>query len=398
MKHIFLLLPFIFSLICCDYSLNNPFLNVYKPNISNTGVTDPTGDIRITNSTSTSSNPSLVWTGTEYGVSWQDSRDGNNEIYFSRINASGVKQGSDVRITSDSAVSIYPSLVWTDVMFGVLWKDNRNSNDEIYFARIDTSDVKQGSDLRITNNSQTSQNPSMVWTGTEYGVSWRDNRNGNDEIYFTRINAIGIEATDDIRITNNSGVSQIPSLVWTGTEYGVCWTDNRDGNTEIYFCRIDASGVKQGSDVRITNSSLTSDYPSLEWTGTEYGVCWTDYRDNNAEIYFCRIDASGVKQGSDVRITTDNGVSYSPSLVWTGTEYGVSWYENRDGNWEIYFCRIDASGVKQGSDIRITENDQDSCYPSLVWTGTEYGVSWQDSRDGNAEIYFARLNSSGGKL
>ncbi len=395
MKHILLLLSLIFFFVCCDYSLNNPFLNVYKPNISNTVVT---GDIRITNNSQTSRNPSLVWTGTEYGVSWQDNRDGNYEIYFSRINTSGVKQDSDVRITNDSAVSIYSSLVWTDVMFGVLWKDNRNGNDEIYFARIDTSDVKQGSDLRITNNSQTSQNPSMVWTGTEYGVSWMDNRNGNDEIYFTRINSIGIEATDDIRITNNSGVSQNPSLVWTGTEYGVSWNDNRDADIEIYFCRIDASGVKQGADVRITNSSLTSENPSLVWTGTEYGVCWQDYRDDNAEIYFCRIDASGTKLGSDIRITTDNGVSFYPSLVWTGTEYGVSWYDNRDGNDEIYFCRINASGVKQGSDIRITENDQDSAYPSLVWTGTVYGVSWYDNRDGNSEIYFARLNSSGVKF
>jgi hypothetical protein len=68
----------------------------------------------------------------------------------------------------------------------------------------------------------------------------------------------------------------------------------------------------------------------------------------------------------------------------------VSWYDDRDGNAEIYFARIDSSGNKIGSDVRITNDSSDSVYPSLVWnwTSAEYGVSWTDNRDGNFNIYF----------
>jgi len=141
--------------------------------------------------------------------------------------------------------------------------------------------------------------------------------------------------------------------------------------------------------VRITNDGSDSYGPILVWADSEYGVCWQDMRDGNYEVYFARIDSGGTKIGSDIRITNDGSSSYNPSLVWTGSEYGVCWQENRDGNYEVYFARIDSGGTKIGSDKRITNDGSDSHTPNLVWTGSGYGVSWRDSRDGNSEIYFA---------
>ena len=206
-------------------------------------------------------------------------------------------------------------------------------------------------------------------------------------------------------------------MAWSGSQYGVSWADDRDGNAEIYFTRISAGGAKQGSDVRITNAIGSSVYSSLTWTGSEYGMAWTDFRNDpdqncgghdencNYEIYFARISASGVKIGGDIRITNDPDVSYYPSLIWTGSEFGVSWQDFRndlnhycdiqyspyDCNYEIYFARISADGTKIGADLRITTNPNNSRAASLGWTGSEYGVSWADDRDGNYEIYFSRI-------
>jgi hypothetical protein len=49
----------------------------------------------------------------------------------------------------------------------------------------------------------------------------------------------------------------------------------------------------------------------------------------------------------DVRITNDAGISQSPILAWTGAEYGVAWYDYRDGNSEIYFARLYPDGTKK---------------------------------------------------
>ncbi|MBN1798844.1 MAG: hypothetical protein JW822_09715 [Spirochaetales bacterium] len=153
----------------------------------------------------------------------------------------------------------------------------------------------------------------------------------------------------DVRITNAIGDSMYASLVWTGTEYGVAWSDNRDGNSEIYFTRINSSGIKQGADIRITNALDISMDTSLVCTGTEYGVAWEYLRDGNFEIYFARINSSGVKQGADIRITNDTSASGTPSLVYAGSEYGLAWNDNRDGigNYEIYFARLYPDGTKK---------------------------------------------------
>jgi hypothetical protein len=93
-------------------------------------------------------------------------------------------------------------------------------------------------------------------------------------------------------------------------------------------------------DVRITDAAENSVYPSLVWTGTEYGVIWTDRRDGASDLYFTRISGGGIKIGPDIRITGAAGGRSLPSLVWTGTGYGVAWHDDRDGNNEIYFNRL----------------------------------------------------------
>ena len=51
----------------------------------------------------------------------------------------------------------------------------------------------------------------------------------------------------------------------------------------------------------------------------------------------------GQKLGADLRVTSAPNESQIPSLSWTGSEFGVSWFDYRDGNWEIYFSRVSSS-------------------------------------------------------
>lgn len=335
---------------------------------------------------------SLVWTGSEFGVSWSAGGIPSSNISFARISSAGSKIGSDAMISSVVDLALDSSLVWTGSEFGVSWEDNRNGNFEIYFARISNFGNIIGSEVRITFDADGSRFPSLVWALSEFGVSWQEHRDGNWEIYFARISSAGAKIGSDIRITydpadsGESSIAEFPSpLVWTGSEYGSSWFDTRDGIDEIYFARISAGGNKIGSDVRITYSN--SDSPRLVWTGSEFGLSWADYRNINWQISFSRISASGNKIGSDVPITSNSIGAETGSLVWTGSEFGASWDDNRDGNYEIYFARISANGSKIGSEVRITYDSVDSYLPSLAYTGSEYGVSWWVVD----QVYFSRI-------
>ena len=79
----------------------------------------------------------------------------------------------------------------------------------------------------------------------------------------------------------------MPDLVWSGSLYGVSWHDSRDGNgSEIYFARFDLDGNKVENDIRITNALGGSTNSSLTWTGDGYGISWRDFRNSNYGIYF----------------------------------------------------------------------------------------------------------------
>jgi hypothetical protein len=345
------------------------------------------------------SGQALVWTGKEYGISWVDYRHGVSEIYFARLDPFGRKIGDDIRITHNPRFSHESSLTWTGSEYGLSWIDHRNLNYEIYFVRLDSSGNKIGSNRRVTYDDSESYYPSLVWAGSEYGLSWRDDRDGNYEIYFARLDSSGNKISPDIRVTYDDLGSYYPSLVWAANEFGISWEDDRDGNKEIYFVRLDSSGSKIGVDIRVTDDSESSEEPSLLWTGSEYGLSWYDNRSGNHEIYFVILDSLGNKIGSDIRITYDPFFSGYPSLAWTGTEYGISWQDYRKGHADIFFARIDSLGNRIGTDLRASNTSYDSAWPSLIWTGLEFGFSWLDkSLYEYREMYFAQIRCCGNNV
>ncbi len=341
-------------------------------------------------------NSSLVWTGAEYGVAYDVLDifgDGPGEIRHRRLDPAGSPLAPEVLVTEGIGDQpCRPSMVWTGSEYGLAWIDVCNQGAGTFFARLDASGGKIDGDVQV-GAPFSAYVLSTAWNGREYGVVWTDYRNPNPGIFFARMDRHGVKQGAEVRVSDNGAQPRIPSLVWTGTEYAVAWDDTRDGKHVIYLAHFPSSGTKLGTDIPVSTSGYSID-PSLVWTGTGYGVAWWDIRDGNAEIYFARLDANGNKIGPDVRVTNDPADSFSPSLVWTGKEFGVSWDDQRV-NREIFFARLDVSGQKIGKDLRVTQQAAESLLSHIVWTGNEYGVSWFDLRESfppaYSNIYFTRI-------
>jgi len=235
--------------------------------------------------------------------------------------------------------------------------------------------------------------PSLVWNGAGYGLAWEDERDGHGEIYFARLNPWGRKIGEDVRVSQATYPNG-PSLVWTGTGYGVVWREWSCGGDEIRFARLDASGNKLNPEVEVKHACYLL-HPSLAWNGSQYGVVWEDACDspgNDMDVYFTRLDSTGDTLGDVARITYQPSDLKYPSPVWADSEYGVAW----SGDTKMYLTRLTALGYKIG-DYQLSSDVSDMSYAnrsSLVWTGTQYGVAWADMRDGNPEIYFARMECS----
>ena len=350
-------------------------------------------DIRLTDTAFVVESPQVAWSGTELGVVWHDERASSGEIYFMRVSPNGTPIGDHVLVTdfAPGARAQEPHIVWAHGEYGVAWTDNRNGNDDIYFARVSAAGQVLGANTQVTADPATQKTPTIAWNGDAYGIAWRDVRGGQGlEIYFALVGADGVKMGADVRITDDPGGSVSPALAWSGTEFGMVWRDFREGLGDVYFTRISADGVKLGGDIQATDlgSSIT---PSLTWAGDGYGVVFLDdSAGGTTQMFFARLTATGDLVGDVIAVTADDTDSYTPSVVWTGSQFSLFWDES-DGNFrETFTNRVSSDGVLMGASAQISDAMWRSHEPSVAWTGNGFLAVWNDFRDQTDELYLAR--------
>jgi hypothetical protein len=96
----------------------------------------------------------------------------------------------------------------------------------------------------------------------------------------------------------------------------------------------------------------------------------------------------GITWLSDTNLTANNANSNIPCLTVAGSMVHIAWYDNRDGNYEIYYKRSSDHGVNWEDDLRLTADDAVSKAPCCAASGSRVHVVWSDLRDGNWEIYY----------
>ncbi len=347
-------------------------------------------ETRISSHAGESTAPTLAWGEPHFGLAWVDDRDGNTELYFNRVSPGGTLAGEAVRVTHDPSESAAPSLVHSAGGFALAWHDLRHGDYQVYFNRLTNGGTVAGPGLRVTGPDGASSCPSLAWSGSEYAVSWQDDRDGNYEVYLQRISTGDTLLGAAVRVTQDGAGSERPSIGWARDQYGIVWTDRRDANPEVYHNAVSGGGTVLGADTRISEDPGESQRPGLSWTGAAFGVAWEDLRPEGRGVYFALLSEGAAAAGPELLVSHGSTHSSSPSLSWTGARFGVSWSDARDGNTEIYYAE-----VTPGSPVvwqqRITFDPAASRRPSIAWTGAAFGIAWEDRRDGNGEVYFALL-------
>ena len=354
-------------------------------------------DVRLTtdgNGSYTSYNNAwcIAASGDTLHVVWHDDRDTNEEIYYKRSTDAGTTWETDTRLTDDPNWSSIPSVTVSGENVHVVWEDERDGNLEIYYKRSTDGGASWETDFRLTDDIAPQGQPSVAVSGSYVHVVWGDFLMGGSGIYYRRSTDEGATWETQVQICNAPGFSFGSCIAVSGSNVHVVWGDSRHGwtNNEIYYKRSSDGGANWGAETRLTDDDNLSDGPSVAVLGDNVYVVWQDDRDANEEIYYKRSTDGGTIWETDTRLTDDPDGSWYPSVAVAGTNVHIVWQDDRDANEEIYYKRSTDGGTTWETDTRLTDDSDGSQYPSIAVSGTNIHVVWQDDRDANWEIYYKR--------
>jgi len=234
----------------------------------------------------------------------------------------------------------------------------------------------------------------------------------------------GLEFVGDTRLdsaeVNDDPDSQGTKMCLTdaGHVY-VLWLDNRrdssDPRSDIWLNRsLDRGDSWLQAPVRVNHEDSNVFNAELHCNSRGVFVVWEDDRDGeleNHQIYFNKstnlgetfLDEDILLEVFDVE---GNSMSLEPKIIGSTKpgsedELFVTWYDNLNGAYDILVTSSGDSGETWRDPVRV-DSDQPagsaySARPKIAVSddALDVFVVWEDSRDGAADVYFARSVSGG---
>ncbi|MFN2434375.1 MAG: sialidase family protein [Nitrososphaeraceae archaeon] len=184
--------------------------------------------------------PKIAADADEYFVTWDKENDKDTEILFikgyknynkthnitnlSKLNDEGLDGGeTQVAASADHVLVSWTSNMPVDKKHVYVRNSINNGNDF-------------GNSVRLSSiNSSNVEN--IIIDGNSY-IVWQDNIYGNQDIFFTKSNMNVTSINKPINVSNNTGISECPSITVSRNGIHMVWEDDTTGNHEVLYKRV----------------------------------------------------------------------------------------------------------------------------------------------------------------
>ena len=350
-------------------------------------------------------------------ITWQDERNGNNDIYAQRYDSSGIALGSNFKVNDDTAGADqwFPAIGMDGSgNFIIAWRDERDGNQDIYAQRYDSSGAPIGSDFKVNDDADSANQDLPAIASDAEGnlvIAWQDERNGDYDIYAQRYDSTGTPLGANFKVSDDIGTAiQVGAAIAVdgSGNFIITWYDHRSNNWDIYAQRYDSSGNPLGANFKVNDDIFYDDqcYPAIAVYGSgNFIITWQDARNGSYDIYVQRYDSSGTPLGSNFKVNDDSGPSVQdhPAIAVDGSaNFIITWCDKRNGNQDIYAQRYDSSATALGVNFKVNDDPTATYQRNPAVAADSAGnfiITWEDWRNGiHFDIYVQRYDSSGTPL
>ncbi len=378
-------------------------------------------------------------------VAWDDDRDGFENVYLAISTDTGATFGGDVKVSDNppgTVVELYPQVAVAPAqnLVFVAWQEfvsGRNDDaGRIMLARFDLAGTKLGADVRVDvgGDGFGKWTPQVVVDRTgDPTVVWVDERDpGPDGVQFEHVYLAHSDDTgltfrpsvrvDDVGVRRGAVTDPLatkldnrwrPAVAIRNRRVFVAWADFRNYNWDVYLARPSVTQKRPAKNVRV------DDFAGLERLNTEPAVVvdsqsglvslvWTDIRAREADsnIFFTSATKRSALAFQPTRQLDDSRLGFDPDadtpttqshpdMANAGSTFCVAWQDDRGGTNDVYFKRSLDAGTTFSGDERV---DDTAAGPSAQTApaiavdttgGTRCYVVWEDTRNGNSDVFAA---------
>jgi hypothetical protein len=304
----------------------------------------------------------------------------------------------DLRVSTGTIDANAPDLAFDGTNFGIAWLtfDAATTGIDFAFARFSPQQQLVGAPVQLTTGGEGAHPPRLAFSGT-WAIA--------ASTQATTSNTVRVRRFDDVGAPVGTPVDfgpGWPATVASGAmpgQLGVLWGSGAV-SANVPTLSFVAAGMHAGSDAPLmpSNAGEGADYGDLLWDGSGWAMVWTatSPQSGGAAVRFARVDAQG--NVLIAPLVVSNGNAFSPRLAFTGTQYGVVWQQqNAQGRFDVLFSTLDGQGNPVGPSRNLSQSSGSAMLADVTWTGAGFAAVWTEDLGSPAptRVWLARLDASG---
>lgn len=305
------------------------------------------------------------------------------------------------RQLSDSGYGAFEvSLAAWDDGLAAVWYDTRDGNAEIYARFLDASGRDVGVEWRVTTTAEQSYEADIVAVDeSTLAIAWYEKTPGGS--VHAQLGAWRRDGGSLWRRTLGASGARTrnPIVCVFGDALFAAWIESgEDGAEWVHGGWFERDGQPRGEAVRLGRAGATT--WNLNGAVSDAGIAAVVFDalvDTQAEELFLATLVES--RASLARITADDGAaSKYPDIALLGETAALTWFDERDGNREVYLGVMPLDEMPAGLERharRITETPGQSIGAYLAWNGERLGLSWSDDSSGNYDAFFQSFDRLG---
>ncbi len=325
-----------------------------------------------------------------YDVVWQDYRNGNWEIYYTKLTEEGFKLLNDSRITYYSGDDINPRIEVSGSRIFIVWQRFLNTHWTIFFSRLLYSNENISIEIppkSVRDNGDNCTNPSFGMDSQGFlHLAWQEFINDHWVVMYDKIDQNGNSVFSPIMVSNSHYNSTQPKLVVDNYNHvHILWIDDTPTpGYSIMYKGLDCCGYFITPIRRISVVSPKSTL-SVDYGDNRIYVVFSCSRENESyEPIFTSLNTTGITLVDDRNLTFPDGVnSITPNAIEKNGRLFVVWNDIPSGS--IKSGMYNGTGVKIDRILVLNENSSEK--PEIAVNSNSLVVIWSEKYDNGTYIF-----------